>query len=921
MFRNIGNEAKDSASKGLSFNDFDLPDGRKSSFPFEDIPQDEHIVDNTSDMAEYLNTLEAAPDFNLDDLFDDNSSLSASSAEDTPFTEPFDGGELVSPFDEDVLPPLDEDAASNVNTPIDGLNLDDLPDFNETAAQPDGEPLDEPSLVDGLNLDDLPDFNETATPQDGEPPSVDEDADRTASGTDTTDFEQPDIFMPDALDTGEALEDFIVPDIDGASSKKPAVIPLGLPKSSDNIEEIVLSEEDYEHLTNALASYPLNLRIACEELIAEQAVAPDLMSKLIALLVKEVHPQEVADLAGKIQGRIITIPKGFEKKSGADLDAEKNSFRYIFIHKILPIAGFTLFGILVALSLVYLLHQFIYIPLHAESIYKQGYAIIEEGKFQEANKKFTEAFKLHRVKKWFYRYAEAFTGKRQYLFAEEKYEGLLRYYPQEKQGALDYAALETNQLQNYEKADGIIRKYILNYSVNDKDGLLALGDNALAWGEIDPSKYETAREAYARYMEAHGRSDPVLERMVKYFIRTDNLKEVLPLQQYFNAPEKERKPVISAETFTEMSGYLLDKQFEETEGVPNEYVSQITGVRDLLLKAVEKGPSIPEAHYNLSRYYHYFNNFREERSALESALSLFDAAGESTAKRMKIRLDAERRYAETLIAHKEFFAAEEHLQKGIELYEDALSRKFISPDPQSARLYANMGDLDYFTKEGDMDMALQYYLRAEQNGWSPPEMQYRMGSAHYHLQQWAQAQERFTAVADMIPYNRRLLNSLGNVSYLRGDYFMAKAYYSRLLDMLNADKKRFPVLFPQTRDDHFTLAERLMIAENNMGVALETITARTGNPEYKKQALDYYINSSLAWDGLTRDPQTLVRAGVTDLTSPGVNLASLNSQNAFNPEIDYEPQIYVEIDKDVLEPSPWEALAPQNNRLSEPLVP
>jgi tetratricopeptide (TPR) repeat protein len=230
-----------------------------------------------------------------------------------------------------------------------------------------------------------------------------------------------------------------------------------------------------------------------------------------------------------------------------------------------------------------------------------------------------------------------------------------------------------------------------------------------------------------------------------------------------------------------------------------------------------------------------------------------------------------------------------------------------------------MGDLDYFTKDADMDMALQYYIRAEQNGWSPPEMQYRMGSAYYHLQQWAQAQERFIAVADMIPYNRRILNSLGNVSYIQGDYFIAKAYYSRLIDILNADKERFHVLSPQTRDDHFTLAKRLMVAENNMGVTLETLTTRTGNPEYKKQALDYYINSSRAWDTLTRDPQTLVRAGMTDLTSPGVNLASLNSQNAFNPEVGYEPQIYVEIDKDVLEPSPWEALAPQNIRLSEPL--
>ncbi|MDR1073159.1 MAG: tetratricopeptide repeat protein, partial [Treponema sp.] len=777
------------------------------------------------------------------------------------------------------------------------------------------------------------DFNDLASPlppldadsfppEDGSAPGADDPTlvsgatDGAAFGVEATNFEDTGIFMPDALSAGD--EDFTVPGLDDTLDK--GATPLsGLPKSSDSIEEIILSEQDYEHLKNALASYPLNLRIACEELIAEEAVAPDLMSKLIILLVEEAPAQEVADLAGKIQGRIINIPKGFEKKTGAELEAEKNSFKYIFIHKVLPVAGFTIFGILVALSLVYLAHKFIYIPLHVESIYKQGYVLIDDGEYPEANKKFTEAFKLRPVKKWFYRYAEAFAGKRQYLFAEEKYEALLKHYPKEKQAVLDYAALETNQLQNYEKADSILRKYLLNYTVDDKDALLAVGDNALVWGEIDPSKYETAREAYARYIEAHSQSDPVLERMLKYFIRTDNLEEVLPLQRYFSDPEMEGKRSISAETFTEMSGYLFDRQFEETDGVPDEYVSQITDVRNLLLKAVEKGPAIPEAHYNLSRYYHYFDNTHEERSALEHAIPLFDADSAPNVKRMKIRLDAERRYAEALIVNKEFFAAEEHLQKGIELYEDALSRNFIQPDPQSARLYADMGDLEYFTKDGDMDMALRYYARAERNGWDPPEMQYRMGSAHYHLQQWAQAQERFIDTADIMPYNRRILNALGNVAYIRGDYFTAQAYYSRLIDMLNADKNRFSVLSPQTRPDHFTLVKRLMAVENNIGVILETLTARTGDPEYKRRALDYYINSSRAWDSLTRDPRSLVRAGITDIASPGVNLAAINSRNAFNPESGYEPQIYVEIDKDVLEPSPWEALAPQNIRMSESL--
>jgi tetratricopeptide (TPR) repeat protein len=932
LFRNIGKESEDLASKDIPFDDLDLPDDGKSPSPAGNIAiQRENIADDDAGAER----LDAAPDFDLDDLFDDappsDFDLDHLFENAPPLEKPVKPAEHseVAAGDDLNLDDLFDAGEFNSSVSANDLSFGDLfdagasdappnpPDFDENASPL--PPLDDDALSSleetargGFDIDELPDFDENASPL---PPL---DADGAASETDAANFERPDIVMPDALITGEEIEDFVAPGLDDSLNKNAEPLP-GLPKISENIEEIILSEEDYEHVKNALASYPLNLRIACEELIAEEAVAPDMMSKLVTLLIEEAPAQEVADLAGKIQGRIINIPKGFEKKTGAELEAERNSFKYIFIHKVLPIAGFALFGILVALSTVYLVYKFIYIPLYAESIYKQGYALIDEGKYPEANKKFTEALKLRRVKKWFYRYAEAFIRKRQYLFAEEKYEALLKHYPKEKRAVLDYAALETNQLQNYEKADSILRKYILDYTVDDKDALLALGDNALAWGEIDPSKYEIAHEAYARYIEAHGQNDPVFERMLKYFIRTDNLKEVLPLQRYFSDPEMEKKRGISAETFTEMSGYLLDKQLEETDGVPDEYVSQITDVRNLLLKAVEKGPAIPEAHYNLSRYYHYLDNTREERSALEHALPLFDADGGSSVKRTKIRLDAERRYAEALIANKEFFAAEEHLQKGIELYEDALSHNFIQPDPQSARLYANMGDLEYFTKDGDMDMALRYYVRAEQNGWSPPEMQYRMGSAHYHLQQWAQAQERIIAAADMAPYNRRILNALGNVAYIRGDYFAAQAYYLRLIDMLNADKNRFSALSPQTRYDHFTLAQRLMMAENNMGVTLETLTARTGDPEYKRRALDHYINSARAWDSLTRDPQTFVRAGMTDIASPGANLATLNSRNAFNPEAGYEPQIYVEIDKDALEPSAWETLAPQNIRMAESL--
>jgi tetratricopeptide (TPR) repeat protein len=233
------------------------------------------------------------------------------------------------------------------------------------------------------------------------------------------------------------------------------------------------------------------------------------------------------------------------------------------------------------------------------------------------------------------------------------------------------------------------------------------------------------------------------------------------------------------------------------------------------------------------------------------------------------------------------------------------------------RLYADLGDFEYFTKTGDMETALSHYQKAEENGWLSPEMQYRMGAASYHLGRWENALNRFFAISTAMPRNRRLLHALGNVSYERGNYHAAQGYYRRLLDLLEAERSRFPVLYPNDRPDHLELAERLMVTQNNLGAAMEALTITTGVPSYRARALGLYAESDRAWDALTRNPDTMVRAGAGELSTPGINMAYLNSRNLLYPQPGYEPQLYVKIDRDVLEPSPWDDLAPQGYRISE----
>jgi len=210
-----------------------------------------------------------------------------------------------------------------------------------------------------------------------------------------------------------------------------------------------------------------------------------------------------------------------------------------------------------------------------------------------------------------------------------------------------------------------------------------------------------------------------------------------------------------------------------------------------------------------------------------------------------------------------------------------------------------------------MEAALRFYHRSEQLGWAPPEMQYRMGSAYYQLENWRNALEYLFAASSSLPLNRRILFALGNTAFKRGDYFAANGYYNRLLDVLESQRSRLPILLPNDRPDYLELAERLMMAQNNAGVACEMLAAQTGNRSYNTRAMAFYAEAGRAWDARTRDPRTMIR-------SSSIPLPFLNSRNALYPQADYEPQIFIRIDREALENSLWDELA-EYARLGEGL--
>ena len=848
---------------------------------------------------------------------------------------------------DDALPDLDDfdlgggsidlggEAPVTSTSGADEFSLDDaLPDFDAGFDDftPSDPGADAPAGFDGFNAGSPPAAEGSPIDADFDIGDLDFSTPSGETAVNTEDFGSD--FTSDSIDLGGGTTDaehmsddvFAFDGLDDILNKskteaQPAAPPpkKGLfgkkkaqeePEAEENIEEISLKQDDVDNLLKTLSLYPLNLRIICEELIAEQVILPQQLAKLIRLLVNGAPVKETAAHVESITGKSVVIPKSFEKMTGAALEEEQASFGYIFTHNFLPVIRLIFFVLLMAGSVIYLGYRFIYTPLRAESIYQRGYERIPAGEYQRANDLFHQAFEIHRKKNWFYSYAEAFRDQRRYSLAEGKYDELLKNYPRDKKGVLDYAGLNTNYLMNFEKANRLLQRELLDFAPSDMEGLLAAGDNFLYWADSNPdryyNRYEDARFSYARLLELYGWQPAVVERMMKYFIRTDNLRETLNLRAWF---ENNLRYNLSAESLAELGGYLLDKQLEKPAGVPDPYIGSIESVRSMLLQAVMAQPTLPEPHYHLARYHHNLNNTTDERLTLENAIRAFNLAETESVRRRKYRSDTHYRYANLLINNSEFFHAEENIVRGIGLYEDFMDRNLITASPALGQLYALKGDLEYFVKSGDMEAALNNYRAAERYDYSPPEIQYRMGAAYYQTGNWGSSLEYLFKAASELPLNRRILYALGNTAYQRGDYFAAQGYYTRLLDVLENQRIRLPLLLPNDGVQFQETGERLMMARNNLGAVNEALAEQTGNREYRSSALVMYSESARAWDAITRNPETMTRMRLTDSPgAPSINLGYLNANNALRPNSEYSPQIFPRIDRDVEEPSRWEEL-------------
>ena len=687
-------------------------------------------------------------------------------------------------------------------------------------------------------------------------------------------FEIPGFSDTETADMGKKRPLIDTPDFSQAKE--------GRPKNS-------LTDEEYVQFKKNLSNYPLNLRIAIEDFISNDEFTDDIVFEIIEKILKKTSARQLATQLEKLLDVSINIPRDFEHRSFAEYEAYKQSFQYQLKNRIIPAAIVGVILAFVCFGLFKAGEHFIYKPVMANIHYKQGYTLLEANEFPQSEDEFKEAVAYKPVKKWFFKYAQGYRERKQFERAAQMYKNTLRYFNHDKQAGIEYAEMELYDRSNYALAEEITRREVLDYHINDADGILLLGDVFLEWAEVDPEKYELAKAQYLDLMQRYGQNNVYLSRMLRYNIRTDKLREVLTYKNMLYQSKQDRQNLknLGAEDWTELSGYLLEKLYGKLD-INDEYLrASIEDVFAMLNLAIKADPSNPIARYNLARYFIQNGNTEQAKTELSRSLDLFDSAKIRTKKNVYREINATRVLGKLYAENREYIDAQTIYTRGINLYNEEHENSGLEPDENVGKLFGNMADLDYFVS-GDVEDALYNYEMALKTKNDTPSINFRVGSIYYTKKDYDKALASFIKVAEKEPRDTHVLLSLGNVLSLRGDNFAASSYYSDLIDALNKNRDAVKVLLPHLDADDYETVDMYLKGCNNLGVALHRLARQTGNSNLNAEAMVRLSDSIRAWDALTRNPETMVRL-------EGSNLAAQNTKYITHPMPDFEPAIYTDI--------------------------
>lgn len=773
--------------------------------------------------------------------------------------------------------------------------LDDLPDFGDPSSDSSsGLSMDFGGDFGTDSLDAAPAPMESLSPEETVPEDIGSSETFDTSDINDLDFsgEENSDFALGSIDGGEGDDEFNIPGFSDTVTanfdKKPQVATPDFSGAAELNEKDkpknTFTDAEYKRFLKNLGTYPLNVRIALEDFVVKNEFTDDAIFAVLEKVLRKAPARQVATDLEKLLDISLDVPRDFERRSAEEYEAYKKSIEYQLKNKIIPGAIMTAVAAVLVFCIFTLTNTFIYKPIRANNLYKQGYALLQDSQYPQSEERFNQALTFKPVKKWFYNYAEGYRDHKQYDRSRMMYKAILKRYDHEKKAGLDWAKMESEDLYNYEESERILKREVLDYHINDAEAILALGDLYLDWAtDSNAEKYPLAKQNYDLLVELHGSNNLYLSRQMRYFIRTDNLRQVLMYKEMFM---NQKKALQSADEI-ELSGYMLDKRFGKLRPSEENLRSQIEDVRKLLERALKSAPEDAVALYNMGRYFVETKSGKSAARLLQASIDSFENQTKRNKRDTYKYINAYRLLGEEMSNEREYLTAETLYGRGIDIFERENASSRFESNENVGKLYADLADLDYFIA-ADNDAALMHYENAVNNKYDTSSVRYRIGYIQYQNQNYPAALGSFIKSHDTSGNDIHLLLALANTLSLSSDNYVARGYYERLISILDGERQKHGVLFPQVRDDQGDIVDIYMKASNNLGVTLSRIASNTGDSSLNAKAIVNLQESLRAWDALTRNQTTMIRL-------EGSNLAEQNVRYITHPMPDYNPEIYTEI--------------------------
>ena len=149
--------------------------------------------------------------------------------------------------------------------------------------------------------------------------------------------------------------------------------------SSDGGEALTISDDDYFNFLNKLETFPFNVQLAIQDYIANGDDRPENKMNFIRFVLEKDSLKKVVNKLEKIINRSIPIPRGFQRKTVEEYEREKQTFKYWFMHRFLPVAVMSAIALILVFCISVLSWQFIYKPIRSKPFIRPAIPIWKTG--------------------------------------------------------------------------------------------------------------------------------------------------------------------------------------------------------------------------------------------------------------------------------------------------------------------------------------------------------------------------------------------------------------------------------------------------------------------------------------------------------------------------------------------------------------